>query len=76
MALGQGDLSRNRPSGLRREHCRARKGGFFLPGELTSGQAYVRVTNGPNIFEVDLATGAITPRRESRNFVDMCDALA
>jgi hypothetical protein len=49
---------------------------FFLPGELTSGQTYVRVTDGPNIFEVDFATGAITPRRESRNFVDMCEAVA
>ena len=49
---------------------------FFLPGDLTSGQSYVRVTNGPNIFEVDLATGAITPIRESTNFVDVCEALA
>ncbi len=49
---------------------------WFLPGDLTSGQTYVRVTNGLNIFEVNLATGAITPRRESRNFVDMCEALA
>jgi hypothetical protein len=49
---------------------------FFLPGDLTSGQSYVRVTNGPNIFEVDLATGATTPIRESTNFVDVCEALA
>ena len=49
---------------------------FFPPGQLTTGQAYVRVTNGPNIFEVDLTTGAITPRRESTNFVDVCEALA
>jgi len=48
---------------------------FFLPGELTSGQDYLRVTNGPNIFVVDLSTGAITPRRESRNYVDLCEAL-
>ena len=49
---------------------------FFLPGDLTSGQSYVRVTNGPNIFEVDLATGATTPILESTNFVDVCEALA
>lgn len=49
---------------------------FFLPGDLTSGESYIRVTNGPNVFEVDLATGAITPRGVSSNFVDMCEALA
>jgi hypothetical protein len=49
---------------------------YFLPGELTTGEAYVRVTNGPNVLEVDLATGAVTPLRESSNFVDMCAALA
>ena len=49
---------------------------FFLPGELTSGEAYLRVTNGPNIFVVDLLTGVINPRRESRNYVELCEALA
>jgi hypothetical protein len=49
---------------------------FFFPGELTTGPAYVRVTNGPNILDVDLTTGAVTPRRESGNFVDVCEALA
>ncbi len=48
---------------------------FFLAGELTSGQDYLRVRNGPNIFVVDLSTGAITPRPESRNYVDLCEAL-
>lgn len=48
---------------------------YFLPGELTTGDAYVRVTNGPNVLEVNLGTGAVTPLRESSNFVDMCGAL-
>jgi hypothetical protein len=49
---------------------------YFMPGELTTGETYVRVTNGPNIFEVDLATGAITPQRQATNYVDVCEALA
>jgi hypothetical protein len=48
---------------------------YFFPGELTTGEAYVRVTSGPNVLEVNLGTGAVTPLREASNFVDMCSAL-